>query len=84
MTAAGPGDANPDPARPGRAADAERVLGEALRAMAGGGKRGASGDAAPGADRGWLSRLTTAQLLLLAVIVGLAVGMIAGLVTLVW
>ena len=58
---------------------AEQVLSQALRAMAGGGKApGQPSD--PGTSRA--RRLTTGQLILLAAIVGLLIGIGAGFVSL--
>jgi hypothetical protein len=58
---------------------AEQVLSQALRVMAGGGKA-LPAQATPGqvAQR----RLSTSQLILLAVIVGLLLGIVAGFVSL--
>jgi hypothetical protein len=63
-----------DPADP----DAERVLQQALRAMAGG-----QTDADPGArtQLGGM-RWSTTQVILLALVIGLTVGMVAGIVSL--
>ncbi|WP_420120761.1 hypothetical protein [Nakamurella sp.] len=69
----------PDPQRPPGAADdsrAEQVLSQALKAMAG-------GQAAPSATGGRADlRLSTTQLVLVAAIVGLLVGIGAGLLSL--
>lgn len=70
----------PDPQRPpGGAADdsrAEKVLSQALKAMAG-------GQAAPSATGGRANlHLSTTQLVLVAAIVGLLVGIGAGLLSL--
>jgi hypothetical protein len=75
---------DPERSRPsddGGAADsrAEQVLAQALRVMAGGGK-------APGQPSGSTTsrarRLTTGQLILLAAIVGLLIGICAGFLSL--
>jgi hypothetical protein len=58
---------------------AEQVLAQALRAMAGGGK--APGTAAAGSPVRQ-RRLTTGQLVLLAAIVGLLIGIGAGFISL--
>ncbi|GAA2017222.1 hypothetical protein JL107_13940 [Nakamurella flavida] len=82
----------PDPSSgPAPAADPEQVLAQALRAMAGG-PRGAAGSP-PGAaplspsaarPRGEdARRWTTAQVLLLAAVVGLTLGVVAGLLSLI-
>jgi hypothetical protein len=64
--------------------DPERVLSQALRAMAGGrpgspvrGRDNNGADATPGRRRG---RLTAAQVLLIAAIIGLVIGMAVALV----
>lgn len=62
--------------------DPELVIQQALRAQAGGPRRpaaGGSGSTAPeSADRGgWPGRFSTAQIMLLAAIVGLLIGMAA-------
>jgi len=70
--------AAPDPQRPPGAADdsrAEQVLSQALKAMAG-------GQAAPTAGGRANLRLSTTQLVLVAAIVGLLVGIGAGLLSL--
>ena len=90
MTEAQPPARRPDPTTgPAAPADPEQVLAQALRAMAGGPRAdspgsGASGE--PAAERaeqvrrtGW----TTAQVILLAAVIGLALGVIAGLMSLV-
>ena len=61
---------------------AEQVLAQALNLMAGGksAQPGSSRLAEPAARR----RLTTAQLLLFAAIIGLLVGIVAGFVSLAW
>lgn len=59
---------------------AEQVLSQALRVMAGGGRRGP--EAAGAAVGPWWDRATTVQLLLVAVLVGLVVGGLAGIVSL--
>ena len=67
----------------GGAADsrAEHVLSQALRAMAGGGKApGQPPHSGPSRAR----RLTTGQLILLAAIVGLLIGIGAGFISLMW
>lgn len=68
----------PDPQAPGGGADdsrAEQVLAQALRVMAGGDK----GPASPPAQRSSTRRrLTTGQVILLAAIVGLLIGIGAG------
>ena len=70
------------PRAPGDGADdsrAEQVLSQALRVMAGGGKAPpAGGPAGPVTRR----RLSTSQLILLAAIVGLLIGIGAGFVSL--
>jgi hypothetical protein len=68
-----PGDRGSEDAR------AELVLSQALRAMAGGGKVPAT---PPGPGQTGGRRLTTSQLLLLGAIVGLLVGITAGLISL--
>jgi ABC-type nitrate/sulfonate/bicarbonate transport system permease component len=60
--------------------DPEQVLSQALRAMAGGGRRAEPASAGPG--RSWWARLTTLQVVLLALIAGASIGMIAGIVVL--
>ena len=70
MTTGGRPDESADP-------DAERVLSQALRAMAGG-RDGPTRQGAAGARSTW----STAQVALLAVIIGLLVGMAAGIVSL--
>ena len=65
---------------------AEQVLAQALRAMVGGDKpahpaAGTPTDGSPTSSRSWL-RLTTGQLLLLSAIVGLLIGIAAGLFSL--
>jgi hypothetical protein len=70
-----------------RGGDPEEVLSQALRAMAGGRRTepvssGNAGGAAAPTRRSWWSRLTVLQLFLIAAIVGLTVGMIAGIVVL--
>lgn len=60
---------------------AEQVLSQALRVMAGGGKRPDPGDAGVATGR-WWDRVTTTYLLLLAVLVGLVVGGVAGFISL--
>ncbi len=62
---------------PGGEPDAERVLAQALRAMAGGGRQ-----TRPDDDAGRL-RLTRLQILLIAVIAGLVIGISVGLISLV-
>lgn len=63
------------------AQDAELVLSQALRAMAGEGKRVKS--VQPAADGEFSKpRMTALQVLLIAVIIGLLIGMGAGIVTL--
>ena len=71
----GPPGAGPPPS-PADDSRAEQVLSQALKAMAG-------GQATPSATGGRASlRLSTAQLVLLAAIVGLLVGVSAGLLSL--
>ncbi len=74
-----PGDPRPVPGHGRPAQDPERVLSQALRAMAGGGKQG-------GTDNKQVSvaepRLSVLQILLIATIVGLLVGITAGLISL--
>ncbi|TKV57857.1 hypothetical protein FDO65_17160 [Nakamurella flava] len=67
---------------PAKAPDdrAEQVLSQALRVMAGGGRR--SPETASAVDAPWWDRATTVQLLLVAVLVGLVVGGLAGIVSL--
>ncbi len=62
--------------------DPEAVIRQALRAQAGGLRRSAgdAGDTAPGGGRS--ARFSTAQIVLLAAIVGLLIGMAAGFVVL--
>ncbi len=62
--------------------DPEAVIRQALRAQAGGPRRSAgnAGDTAPGGGRP--ARFSTAQIVLLAAIVGLVIGMAAGFVVL--
>ena len=69
--------------------DPEVVLSQALRAIAGGGRKSEGIESAAGAggsadavSPSWWSRLTTIQIVLLALIVGLSAGMIAGIVVL--
>jgi hypothetical protein len=57
--------------------DAERVLAQALRAMAGGSKQSRSDDPVGGL------RLNRLQILLIAVIAGLLIGITVGLVSLI-
>lgn len=59
--------------------DPEAVLSQALRAMAGGGRKH---QPVPGAGAGTGPRLSTAQIVLIALIVGLVAGMGAGIVSL--
>lgn len=59
---------------------AEQVLSQALRVMAGGGRRGPDG--ATAVDAPWWDRATTVQLVLVAVLVGLVVGGVAGFASL--
>jgi len=68
-----PGDGQDD-------AHAEQVLSQALNLMAGGGKSPAAPSAA-GAGRS-TRRLSTGQLILLAAIIGLLVGIVAGFLSL--
>ena len=69
---------------PGSAGDPERVLSQALRAMAGG-RRGdaamVSGAVDPGAGQA-TRRFTAVQIVLIAVIAGLIVGIGAGITVL--
>lgn len=69
------------PANPGGAEDsrAEQVLSQALRVMAGGGKPPTVSDDKARATR---RRLSTGQLILLAAIVGLLIGIGAGFLSL--
>jgi hypothetical protein len=69
---------------PAQDSRAEQVLSQALRAMVGGDKPGATTGAAGDTPTGSGSRrrLTTGQLLLLAAIVGLLIGIAAGLLSL--
>lgn len=60
--------------------EAERVLSQALRAMAGGGKQTRPVADAPGPTRDPLTRL---QILLIATIAGLLIGLTVGLISLV-
>ena len=60
---------------------AEAVLSQALRVMAGGGKSPATGGSD---DRSSRRRLTTGQLVLLAAIIGLLIGIGAGFLSLMW
>ena len=77
----------PDPPRPtgspapGHGADsrAEQVLSQALRVLAGGEK---SSGTTPLAGRSGRRRTTTGQLILLAAIVGLLIGIAAGFISL--
>lgn len=64
-----------------RGKDPETVIRQALRAQAGGPARGGRGTT-PGRGRP-PSRLTTAQVLLIAAIIGLLIGMAAGFTVLV-
>lgn len=65
-------------ADPGRSApDTEKVLGQAMRAMAAGALVDPS-VTAPGRPVGGAAPLTTAQVLLLAAIIGLVIGMSVG------
>lgn len=70
-----------DPSGP----DPELLLGQALRAMAGGGRAPLPNpDAAAGSgadDRCW-SRFSTLQILLMAALAGLILGVVAGLLSL--
>lgn len=66
-----------DPAQDSRA---EQVLSQALRVMAGGGKPPPQAEPPPAARR--FSQLSTTQLVLLAVIIGLLVGVAAGFLSL--
>ena len=72
----GPGS---QPGPPRQDPDAERVLTQALRAMAGGGKQrpGLAAETPPAR-----TSLSVLQVMLIAVIVGLLVGITVGLVTL--
>ena len=70
MSGAGPPDQPADP-------DAERVLSQALRAMAGG-RDGPADRGGAGAASSW----STTQVVLLALIVGLLVGMGLGIISL--
>ncbi|SDO47042.1 hypothetical protein SAMN04515671_1039 [Nakamurella panacisegetis] len=69
----------PPSSGPGGDPDAERVLAQALRAMAGGGKQVRPENGPPASGREPLTRL---QVLLIATIVGLLVGITAGLISL--
>ena len=84
MTAPSP-SGPPEPSRRGPSAGderAEQVLSQALRVMAGGGKRADTGDA--GTVSGpWWDRVTTTYLLLLAVLIGLVAGGLVGFASLV-
>jgi hypothetical protein len=71
-----PGSPGQQPSGP----DPERVLAQALHAMAGGGK---AGRAQPGTEsEKSRMQLTTVQVLLVAVLIGLGVGVTAGLISL--
>ena len=65
-----------DPAQDSRA---EQVLSQALRVMAGGGKPPT--DSEPVATTHRFGRLSTVQLILLAIIIGLLVGVAAGFIS---
>jgi len=70
------------PTAPGGGAEdsrAEQVLSQALRVMAGGGR---APEKVPTKERSSPRRLTTAQLILLAAIVGLLIGIGVGFVSL--
>ena len=58
---------------------AEQVLSQALRAMAGGGRAPVQ---PPGSGSSRVRRLTTSQLILLAAIIGLLIGIGAGFISL--
>jgi ABC-type amino acid transport system permease subunit len=60
--------------------DPERVLSQALHAMAGGAKEARPDD--PAAERANEAHLTTAQIVLIAVLLGLVIGVTAGLISL--
>ncbi len=60
--------------------DPERVLSQALHAMAGGAKEARPDN--PAAARSDAAHLTTAQIVLIAVLVGLVIGITAGLMSL--
>ena len=87
-----PEHADPPPDSRAQDSRAEQVLSQALRAMVGGDKpdTGPAGGENPGGTRAsgdptrtrFGRRLTTGQLLLLAAIVGLVVGIAAGLLSL--
>jgi hypothetical protein len=79
-----PEHADRPPDSPAQDSRAEQVLSQALRAMVGGDKPGATTAATVETPTGSSSRrrLTTGQLLLLAAIVGLLVGIAAGLLSL--
>lgn len=86
MTAAGSGEPTGRPPRgPSGSGDdrAEQVLSQALRVMAGGGKRVDPGGAGS-ATGPWWDRVTTTYLMLLAVLVGLVAGGLAGFASLLW
>lgn len=70
-----------EPPRGLPAADPEKVLSQALRAMAGGRSNGARSTTRGAAEPVPSSRLTVAQILLLAAIIGVVIGMGAGLLT---
>jgi hypothetical protein len=65
-----------DPAQDSRA---EQVLSQALRVMAGGGKPPPNTE--PAGPPARLRRLSSAQLILLAVIIGLLIGVVAGVIS---
>ena len=79
-SAAAPGSAPaPSPAGSVPDARAEQVLSQALRLMAGGRPGAEQGSGTAPSPR---QRLTTGQLLLLAAVVGLVIGIVAGLLSL--
>lgn len=75
----GPGTVEPNRTGYGGGHDPEAVLSQALRAKAGG-RRTEVPTGKSGSSR--LHRLTVAQILLIAAIVGVVLGMAAGIVTL--
>lgn len=62
--------------RPVDSPDQERMLAEALRLMAG----GSSTTRTPGPQPSPSTRFTLAQLILIAAIIGVAIGIVAGLI----
>lgn len=61
---------------------AEQVLSQALRVMAGGGRRSAEGAGTADGQTPWWDRMATLQLLLTAVLVGLVAGGLVGFASL--